>query len=183
MEDKVIVVTSGIGKAREAVEKLIGAGIAPNAISVIYPAPRRAKKVSVRREEIEIIEHPPAEETVTDAMAGAILGGIAGLLVGLASVIVPEVGLVYVAGALATAVAGAVIGTATGGLIGALRDLGLTEDQVRDYLTTLDAGAAVVIINTGKENTEMIEEVLSQVGITDIHIIHNEMKAIPTMSF
>jgi len=179
MEYKVVAVAPGIGKAREAVEKLIGAGIPPNEISIIYAAPRRAKKVSVRREEIEIIEHPPAEETLADATAGAMLGGIAGLLVGIASVIIPEVGLVYVAGALATAVAGAVIGTAAGGLIGALRDIGLTEDEVRDYLTTLDAGAAVVIIHTTKENREIIEEALSHVGITDVHIIQHETKRIP----
>jgi uncharacterized membrane protein len=178
MEAKIVAVLNSPSKAREAVDRLINAGIPENSISVLYRPPRRAKKVSVRREELEIEEHPPAEETITESTAGAILGGIAGLLAGLTSVIVPEVGIVYIAGALATAVAGATLGAIGGGLIGALRDLGLTDEEVHGYLASLDAGAAVILIDTTQENFSKTEEVLAQMGVTDIHVIRHETKKI-----
>lgn len=101
-------------------------------------------------------EASPAAPAITDATAagagmGVVLGGLAGLLVGLGALILPGIGPVLAAGPLAAVLSGlvgaglgAVGGGLAGGLIGALIDLGVPEDQAQYYAEGLRRGGALV---------------------------------------
>jgi uncharacterized membrane protein len=86
------------------------------------------------------------EAAGTGAAGGGILGGLAGLLVGLGALTVPGVGPVLAAGplsaALGTALAGAGIGAAAGGLVGALVGVGVPEEEAAYYEEGVRRGAS-----------------------------------------
>lgn len=84
------------------------------------------------------------------AGTGAWFGGLFGLMVGAAAVLVPGVGPVVVAGPLAAALLagleGAIAGTALGGLAGALVGWGVPKDRALTYETHLQGGKFLVMV-------------------------------------
>jgi hypothetical protein len=83
------------------------------------------------------------------AGAGAWFGGLFGLLVGAAFLIIPGVGPVVIAGPLTAAVLagleGAIAGTALGCLAGALVGWGIPKDRALTYVTQIKGGKFVVV--------------------------------------
>jgi uncharacterized membrane protein len=104
------------------------------------------------------------DATATGATAGAIIGGIAGLVV--ANGVLPGLGTLIVAGPLAaalgfsgaaaTAVAGAATGAAAGGLIGALTHMGVDKKDVQLYEDHVRRGDILVISRGTPSSTEDI---------------------------
>jgi hypothetical protein len=84
------------------------------------------------------------------AETGAWFGGLFGLLVGAAFLILPGVGPVVVAGPLAAALLagleGAVAGTALGTLAGALVGWGIPKDRALKYETQIKGGKFLVVV-------------------------------------
>jgi hypothetical protein len=83
------------------------------------------------------------------AGAGAWFGGLFGLLVGAAFLILPGVGPVVVAGPLAAALLagleGAIAGTALGSLAGALVGWGIPKERALKYETQIKGGKFLVV--------------------------------------
>lgn len=107
----------------------------------------------------------------SDAVTGGAIGALAGLLVSAASIILPGIGTIAVAGPIAiwlgltgvaaTTVTGATAGVVTGGLIGALRKLGLSEDEAREYETAVKSGGvfmAVPVLNDENALRKVFED-------------------------
>lgn len=104
------------------------------------------------------------ESTVSGATTGGVLGGIAGLLIGIGAIAVPGIGALLIGGPLAaalgltgaaaTTVSGAVTGALAGGLVGALTGLGLPEEDARVYEQRVKAGAILLAVPvlTGEHN-------------------------------
>jgi uncharacterized membrane protein len=94
--------------------------------------------------------------------AGAVLGGIAGLVI--ANGIVPGFGSLIVSTSIAeafgvatvtaTTVAGAGVGAVTGGLIGALTHVGVSKDDVHLYEEHVLKGGVLVIARTENLNVK-----------------------------
>jgi hypothetical protein len=103
-------------------------------------------------------------ERLNDILGGAGLGALAGGAVGLAVVtlLVPEIGLVLVAGQLVTG------GALAGGLIGALVKLGHSRVQAEALVEQLKSGRYLIIVNT--EDAQRAETVLRNAGATDVHL-------------
>ena len=79
------------------------------------------------------------------AAKGMAVGGIAGGLLGAAAVLVlPGIGPVLSMGILASVLGFGAAGVATGGLIGAMSGLGISEDEARVYEKEFRAGRAIV---------------------------------------
>ena len=97
------------------------------------------------------------EGTSAGATAGAVLGAIAGFAV--ANLVLPGVGTLLVAGPIATALgltgvaastaAGAMTGLAAGGLIGALVNLGVSEEDAKLYEDLVRSGNVLVVAREG----------------------------------
>ena len=89
-------------EAQAAVEELVAAGWARNDVSIV-----------ARKEEDAGADHPHL--ALKDAEKGAVVGGLAGLFLGLSELFIPGVGIVLVGGWLAAALIGAGVGAAAGG--------------------------------------------------------------------
>lgn len=96
------------------------------------------------------------------ASTGAVIGGIAGLII--ANGVLPGLGSLIVAGPLAaalgvagaSAVAGAATGAVAGGLIGALTHMGIDKDDVSMYEDHVRRGDILVVSRGTPESTEAI---------------------------
>jgi hypothetical protein len=115
------------------------------------------------------------EDAESGAMKGAGFGLAAGVLAGLASLMVPPVGLVLGGGALATAIGGAagatVAGAVAGGAVGYLKDQGVDEDYAAKYDEAIQGGGAILAIHlpSGDVDDATAREVLGKYGAQNIH--------------
>jgi hypothetical protein len=115
-------------------------------------------------------EPTPDEVPVTHVTAGsgAIVGGLAGLVTGIAALAIPGIGPIVAAGPLAGALVGLVAGTLGGGLLGALLDAGLPEAQARAYAGRVAAGAVLVTVRTDRLTRPAVRNILAATGGEDI---------------
>lgn len=117
-----------------------------------------------------------AGDVGTGLAAGAVIGGIAGLLIGVGTLAIPEIGAFLIGGPLAAAlgltgtaaatVGGAVTGAVAGGLIAALMSLGLSRKEAEHYQARIREGAILLAIPT--ENAGEVEDILGKNNASDI---------------
>src|ERR1700744_4075539 len=90
----------------------------------------------------------PIEEVEgkTEMTQGAFLGSAIGLAVGMIAVFIPGIGPLIAAGPLGGAIAGLSVGTAAGGLIGLLRDNGVSKEEAEFYAEGVRRGGALITI-------------------------------------
>jgi hypothetical protein len=98
------------------------------------------------------------------AAAGTIAGGGAGLLAGLGTVAVPGLGPVIAAGWLVSTLVGAGAGAALGGLMGALADSGLSEDEAQAYIDGVRDGGALVTVRADDAEMDRVVDILNDEG-------------------
>jgi hypothetical protein len=92
----------------------------------------------------------PGDYAKAGAKTGAWFGGLFGLVVGAAFLVLPGIGPVIVAGPLAAAVVaameGALAGTAVGSLAGALIGWGVPKERALKYETHVKGGKFLVVV-------------------------------------
>jgi stress response protein YsnF len=145
--------------ARQLVQQLIAQGFEPDDISLV--SRQEGEYVTERGEE-------RSSGTAIGAGAGAALGGVGGLLVGLGALAIPGIGPVIAAGPLVTALAGAGIGAAAGGIIGALTDLGVPEEEAHYYAEGVRRGGALVTVETDDQRADRAAEIMERAGAIDV---------------
>lgn len=95
-----------------------------------------------------MITDSPLTKDGHGAAKGMLAGGVAGTLLGAAAVLVlPGIGPVLSMGVLASALGFGAAGVATGGLIGAMSGLGISEEEARVYDKEFHAGRAIVAVH------------------------------------
>lgn len=119
-----------------------------------------------------------ADNTISGATTGGVLGGIAGLLVGVGAITLPGFGAILIGGPLvvalgltgaaATTVSGAVTGALAGGVIGALTGLGLPRETAVVYERALNEGAILLAIPNDRGNPSQVAQVLERDGADQI---------------
>lgn len=155
--------------AELAIKDLESHGYNPKDISIIMQDKRKAEELS--RDTGTSV----AGNTVSGAVAGIVIGGIAGL----ASVLLfPGIGPFLIGGPIASALgatglsAGAASAAATGavagGLIGALTGFGLSSEDARTYETRVKEGAILVIVPARVGQSSEVEEILDSYDATDV---------------
>lgn len=107
--------------------------------------------------------------TTGTAVAGAGLGSLAGLALGLAGLAIPGVGPFLAAGPLAAALGGALAGGAAGGIIGGLSNIGVPEEYAREYAAQIEQGNTLVSVRTDTATRSLVERVLTAHGGESIH--------------
>ncbi|HZH12151.1 MAG TPA: hypothetical protein VEZ24_17500 [Microvirga sp.] len=98
------------------------------------------------------------------AAAGTIAGGGAGLLAGLGTVAVPGLGPVVAAGWLVSTLLGAGAGAALGGLMGALADSGLSDEEAEAYVDGVREGGTLVTVRVDDADRERVVDILDDEG-------------------
>jgi hypothetical protein len=153
----VIAVYPDHASAEDAVRRLQKEGIPMQNLSIIG-------------KDFQTVEKPVGFVTTGDvaksgAKVGAWTGGLFGLLVGAAFLILPGVGPVVIAGPLAAAllggIEGAMAGAAFGGLTGALVGLGISKDKAIRYESQVKAGKFLVTLRGDGQQTERAKSLLT----------------------
>lgn len=128
--------------AEQAVRRLHEEGFAMGDLSII------GRDFQMSEEPVGFLD--PSAYAKAGAGTGAWLGGLFGLMVGAAAVLVPGVGPVIVAGPLAASLMagleGAIAGTALGGLAGALVGWGVPKERALTYETHIQGGKFLVLV-------------------------------------
>jgi hypothetical protein len=124
----------------------------------------------------EVTSTTPREGATT----GAAVGGTLGALAGIAAVVgfIPVVGPIFAAGpllaaigiggAVGTAAAGAIAGAAAGGLIGALANLGVSEERAKVYADRVSLGNVLVAVYTNEDVN--VGSVMTRCGAEEVEV-------------
>lgn len=139
--------------AQQALERLEAMGVPSADISLIAN-----KHVSEQYSNVD-----DASGTETGATVGAAVGGGAGLLAGIGLLAIPGLGPVVAAGWLASTLAGAVAGSAAGGIIGALTDMGVSDEDAHVYSEVVRRGGTLLTVRT-ELSADRINAALDQFG-------------------
>lgn len=144
----------GTAQAEDAIKELQRAGFERDRISIIANDPSGENT----REE----HHH--NEAVSSAGAGAVIGGIAGLVAGLGALAIPGVGPIIAAGPLAVALGSVGVGAAAGGMIGALTGMNIPESDAKYYADGVQRGGTLVVVETDEAEAERAREILDARG-------------------
>lgn len=98
--------------------------------------------------------HDSGEKVGKGATIGAVLGGVAAALPALGLLIIPGIGPLLAAGPIAIILGGVVAGGVAGGLVGVLVQLGVGEEDAKEYNGYIDQGKILVLV----ENREGMSE-------------------------
>ena len=136
-------------QAQRAVEALEQAGFSSSEVSLI----------SRYRDDNTLADE--ASGATTGATAGAVVGGGTGLLAALGVIAIPGIGPLVAAGVLATTLVGAAGGSVVGGLIGALTDYGVSEDDAHVYSEAVRRGSSLVTVRTDDDRLATADAILN----------------------
>lgn len=145
-------------QAQQLVQRLHACNIAGEDISVMSPGDSADDSAGGDR----------ASSVAIGAGAGAALGGLGGLLVGLGALAIPGIGPVLAAGPIAAALAGAGLGAAAGGVIGALTELGIPEEDAHVYAEGVRRGGTLVTVHADDEMADEIMALMARHGAVDV---------------
>ena len=137
--------------ASDAVSELKAAGVPVADISIV------TNKVDGQAAQRDVADSTDDNSMVgtgtTDGAAiGGVLGGGAGLLVGLSALTIPGVGPVLGVGWLITTAIGAAVGASGGGIIGALIGAGVSNDDAKVYVEKIRGGGTLVSVRVPDED-------------------------------
>lgn len=151
--------------AKRVIDDLTDAGISANNINMVAGDPENRYATQLA-EEYEAYDEGDA--AVDGAVAGGVLGGLAGLILGLGAFAIPGLGPVVAAGPLAATLMGAGIGAASGGLIAALVEWGVSEEEAEFYLEGVRRGGVLVAVKTPDEQVNLVSDIMQQHGLIDL---------------
>lgn len=129
--------------AEQAIRELRNAGFPAEAIGV-------ALRDRTAQDEL-VADTGAGSATAAGLVGGGLLGGLVGYLVGIGALLIPGVGPIVAGGALAATLAGAGIGAGAGGLLGALADMDVPEEEARHFETGFQRGDALVTVKAGNK--------------------------------
>ena len=109
-----------------------------------------------------------APDTGSETGKGAVAGGVAGLLLGLAAIAIPGLGVIAAAGWLTTMVAGAVVGAGVG-LVGALNGIGVSHEDAAHYAEGIRRGGTLLAVRAEDDQAAQVAQILSAGGAVDIN--------------
>jgi hypothetical protein len=173
----------GAVKTREEADHLITilrrAGFSDKDISVIAPGSELKNDPKIA------LDHEPGEDPADEkpregsdklkgltigAVSGGVILGTIGGLIGLASLAVPGLGLIVVAGPIAAALTDAAAGGALGLIAGALMGMRIPEHLAKQYEESVREGNTLVSVHTrNAEEFEWATKVLARGGAEDVH--------------
>ncbi len=155
--------------ADKAVDELVHSGYNTKEISVMMKAPAEGENVAGSR---ATMTKGVVSDTLGGVGTGAVIGGLAGLLIGVAAITIPGLGpLLFagplasalgISGATATTVSGVVIGGAAGGLVGLFEGFGATREQAKQYERVVKEGGVVLAVPPKPEKEDEVENILNK---------------------
>jgi hypothetical protein len=150
-------------RAEAAIDRLTAAGFSSEALSVLISDQEGSKDFATKT------SPKAAEDAITGAEVGAVVGGTLALLAGLNALVMPGVGSLVAAGPILASLAGLGAGAAVGGLVGALVGLGIPEYEAKLYDGRLKDGGVLLSVHcAGNEELSKARDLLTASGAEDI---------------
>jgi uncharacterized membrane protein len=158
-------------QAEQCIVELRRTGVPDDAISII--ARNEGEVVTTHPDGSDATRH--ADNAGSGAVKGVLAGGAVGALFGLAAFMIPGVGPIITAGALAStlglaggaAASGAIVGAAAGGLAGLMMNYGVSREDAQAYEQRLNRGGVVVMVDTRKvPNPPAVAQILGPAHIS-----------------
>jgi hypothetical protein len=147
-------------EAHAAVLRLETAGIPATDISIVAnDVGKRYSSDKIDRDRDGTDDR--AEGAGAGAGLGAAAGGAVGLLAGLGMLAIPGIGPVVAAGWLASTGLGAAVGATAGGIVGALTQAGIGEDDAHVYAEGVRRGGTLVTVRAADADRNRVEQLLS----------------------
>lgn len=103
-----------------------------------------------------------------DAVIGAEIGGVAGLLLGLTAFAIPGLGWIAGAGWLMGMIYGAGTGAVVGGLVGALTHIGVPAEDAAHYNEGVRRGGTLLAVKAEDSLAATVAQILGAVGAVNI---------------
>jgi len=102
------------------------------------------------------------------AVTGAVVGGVGGALLSLTALAIPGIGPVIAAGPLVAGLVGAGAGAAVGGLLGALTEVGVPEEEAGYYVEGVHRGGTLVSVKTDDAETDQVVDIMNRYNPIDV---------------
>lgn len=112
------------------------------------------------------VEQRRTDDVSDGILTGGVLGGIAGILLGAGTILIPGLGLIAAAGPITGILSGAV----TGGIVGGLVDLGIPEEHSKVYEEEVRRGKVLFTMNAEEKNIRRLTSILESNGGQSIDI-------------
>jgi hypothetical protein len=142
MAKAVICIAKTHDQAVDIINQLRAAGFSNEDVSVLLPDQGATRDFAHE-------QHTKAPEgAAVGAVAGGILAGALGWLVGIGSLAIPGVGPFIAAGPILAALGGAAAGGAAGVLTGALIGYGIPEYEAKQYESKVKGGNILISVHT-----------------------------------
>lgn len=133
-QDSVVAIYQDFAAAQEGIRRLREDGFSDLQISLIGRDPAQHPEL---REAAQY-----GDQTETQALNGAGVGGAVGALAGATVLTMTGIGPVIAAGAMAAGITGAIVG----GLLGSLQGWGIHEDHLENYQELIKHGRCLVVV-------------------------------------
>jgi len=157
--------------AIQAMHELEAAGIAASDISIIasnadnWYSGKGAAASPMKHDADRDGVDDRAEGAATGAGIGATVGGVAGLLAGLGMIAIPGIGPVVAAGWLASTAAVAAVGGVAGGILGALAEAGVSEEDAHVYAEGVRRGGTLLTVRVPDGKRTRVEAILDRSAV------------------
>jgi hypothetical protein len=145
MKDSVSALVSTPACADEAIDQLKLAGFAAGDISFLYSDAQGSNSL------FHVNSTKAPEGIVAGGGTGGLIGGMAGLLLGVGALTIPGLGPFIAAGPIMTALSGAALGATAGGLGGCFVGLGFPEYEAKLYAGNLTEGSMLIVVHCGND--------------------------------
>ena len=150
-------------QAVQIVNRLKEAGFSNDDVSVLLP-----DRAGPRDFAHELHTKAP-EGVATGAVAGGVMAGVLGWLVGIGTLAIPGVGPLIAAGPILAALSGAAAGGALGGLTGGLIGLGIPEYEAKQFEGKIKNGNILISVHTeDSKERSAAKEIFDRAHATDI---------------
>ncbi len=118
------------------------------------------------------------EGTESEAGSDAFVGGVIGLAAGVLALAIPGVGPFLAAGPLAAAIGGMTVGAAAGGVIGLLKDHGISEEEAQFYAEGVSRGGSLLVVHgLSEESEKRAQKILKDAGALSTEELADEWRA------
>jgi hypothetical protein len=164
MSETIVAIYDDIGIARQVVEDLVNANFPRNSISLIT---NDANNQYSRYLDKDYTARNDAVTGGEGAGFGAVVGGLTGVLVGLAALTIPGIGAAIVAGPIVAGLTGIIAGAVAGGIAGALIKSGVPEDEAPYYAEGIRRGGTLISVETS--DTMRAKDIINRQGAINIH--------------
>jgi len=134
-------------EGQAAAEALYRAGFSRDQVSFLSGDTRGHETPAVG----PVLKH---EGSDSEAASDVFIGGAVGLAAGVLAMAIPGLGPILAVGPITAAIGGLTAGVAVGGVIGLLKDLGISDEEAEFYAEGVRRGGALVTVHGVDEDRE-----------------------------